>query len=246
MYLVGAGPGDPELITVKGRRVLEQAEVVIYDRLVGDGILSYVAKGAEMVFVGKEDSFHTVPQEDINRLIVDKAKTGRVVVRLKGGDPYIFGRGGEEALLLHEEGIPFEVVPGVTAASAVAAYAGIPLTDRRHSSAVTLVTGHKRNGSDIEDVNWKALAELDSTIVFYMGIKNLKTIAGNLIDNGRSKDTPAAVVRRGSLPEQTTVAGTLADIAEKVRESGLRPPALLVVGDVVGLRGSLGWFEKSN
>lgn len=246
VYLVGAGPGDPELITLKGKRVLEEAEVVIYDRLVGDGLLSYVGKDVEMVFVGKEDSFHTMPQEEINQLIVDKAKTGRVVVRLKGGDPYIFGRGGEEALLLHEEGIPFEVVPGVTAASGVAAYAGIPLTDRRHTSAVTLVTGHKRNGSDVEDVNWKALAELDSTIVFYMGIKNLGTITGNLIDNGRSADTPVAVVRRGSLPDQTTVAGTLTNIAQKVEEAGLRPPALIVVGEVVGLRGSLGWFEKGN
>lgn len=246
VYLVGAGPGDPELITVKGKRLLESAEVVIYDRLVGDGVLTYVGKDVERIFVGKEDSFHTMPQEEINQLIVDKAKTGKVVVRLKGGDPYIFGRGGEEALLLEEEGIPFEVVPGVTAASGVAAYAGIPLTDRRHSSAVTLVTGHKRTGSDIEEVNWKALAELDSTIVFYMGIKNLGTITGNLIDNGMSADTPAAVVRCGSLPEQTTVAGTLTDIAQKVEEAELKPPALLVVGEVVGLRDSLGWFEKGN
>ncbi|MDT8317541.1 MAG: uroporphyrinogen-III C-methyltransferase [bacterium] len=245
VYLVGAGPGDPELITVKGKRVLEEAEVVIYDRLVGDGILSYVGRDVERVFVGKEDSFHTMPQEEINRLIVDKAKTGRIVVRLKGGDPYIFGRGGEEAFLLGEEGIPFEVVPGVTAASGVAAYAGIPLTDRRHSSAVTLVTGHKRAGCDMEEVNWKALAQLDSTIVFYMGIKNLETITANLIDNGRSADTPAAVVRRGTLPEQETVVGTLDNIAQKVEEARLRPPALLVVGEVVGLRASLGWFEKA-
>ena len=245
VYLVGAGPGDPELITVKGRRVLEEAEVVIYDRLVGDGVLTYVGKDVERIFVGKEDSLHTLPQEDINRLIVDKAKTGRVVVRLKGGDPYIFGRGGEEAALLEEEGIPFEVVPGVTAASGVAAYAGIPLTDRRHSSAVTLVTGHKRSGSDVEDVNWKALAELGSTIVFYMGIKNLGSITGKLIDNGRRPDTPAAVVRCGSLPGQVTVTGTLADIAIKVKEQEIKPPALLVVGEVVGLKDSLGWFEKT-
>ena len=246
VYLVGAGPGDPELITVKGKRVMEEAEVIIYDRLVGDGVLTYVGEEVERIFVGKEDSLHTLPQEEINQLIVDKAKTGRVVVRLKGGDPYIFGRGGEEAALLEKEGIPFEVVPGVTAASGVAAYAGIPLTDRRHSSAVTLVTGHKRTGSDIEDVNWKALAELDGTIVFYMGVKNLGTITGKLIDNGRGADTPAAVVRCGTLPDQLTVAGTLADITQKVEKSGLRPPALLVVGEVVGLRGSLGWFEKGN
>jgi len=246
VYLVGAGPGDPDLMTIKGRRLLEEAEVVVYDRLVGDGVLSYVNPMAEKIFVGKEDSYHTLPQEEINRLIADKAKLGNKVVRLKGGDPYIFGRGGEEAQLLYDEGVPFEVIPGVTAASGVAAYAGMPLTDRRHASAVTFVTGHKRIGANIEDVNWKALAELDNTLVFYMGVKNLGPITENLLKNGQSGDTPAAVVRCGTMPEQRTVEGTLANICEKVEKSGLKPPALLVIGGVVALRESLGWFESAH
>lgn len=243
VYLVGAGPGDPELITLKGKRLLEEAEVVIYDRLVGHEVLGYANPAAEKIFVGKEDSCHTLPQEEINRLIADKAMEGKKVVRLKGGDPYIFGRGGEEAHLLFDEGIPFEVVPGVTAASGVAAYAGMPLTDRRHASAVTFVTGHKRVGSEMEEVNWKALADLDNTLVFYMGVKNLGTITENLLKNGQPGDTPAAVVRCGTMPEQQTIEGTLSDICDKVERSGFKPPALLVIGGVVTLRESLGWFE---
>lgn len=244
VYIIGAGPGDPELLTLKGKRVLEAAEVVIYDRLVSNEILAFIPSDAERIFVGKEPAFHSIPQKEINALLVSKAKSGKNVVRLKGGDPYIFGRGSEEGEALSEEDIPFEVVPGVAAATGMAAYAGIPLTDRRYSSGVTFVTGHKRTGKDLGDINWKALAGLDQTIVFYMGIKNLQTITKNLTEHGMAKETPAAVVRLATTTEQETVTGTLDDIKEKVEAATIRPPALLVVGNVVKLRETLNWFEK--
>lgn len=242
VYLVGAGPGNPELLTLKGKRLLEESDVVIYDRLVAKDVLGFAPPGAEKIFVGKEDSFHTIPQEEINLLIVRKAKEGKVVVRLKGGDPYIFGRGGEEAAVLFAEGIPFEVVPGITAASGVAAYAGIPLTDRRYSSAVTFVTGHKRSGEDIADVNWATLAALDSTLVFYMGVKNIRAIAQHLVKEGRSKDTPCAVVRCGTMPDQTLLKATLAEVADEVERRGIAAPALFIVGEVTEMTDVLGWF----
>ncbi|MBI5586932.1 MAG: uroporphyrinogen-III C-methyltransferase [Deltaproteobacteria bacterium] len=245
VYLVGAGPGDPELITLKGKRVLEEAEVVIYDRLVGDGVLEFVNPQAELVFVGKESSNHSRAQEEINRLIATHAKRGKKVVRLKGGDPYIFGRGGEEASYLFNESIPFEVIPGVTAASGVAAYAGIPLTDRRYSSAVTFITGHRMKGEGIDNLNWGALAELNHTIVFYMGVANISEITRKLTENGRSSMTPAAIVSRGTTPEQKTVLGTLSNISKKAFENNVKPPALLVVGEVVNLSAVLNWFEES-
>lgn len=244
VYLVGAGPGDPELITLKGKRALEDAEVVIYDRLVGEGILDFINPSAELIFVGKESSFHTSPQEEINELIVLHARRGKRVVRLKGGDPYIFGRGGEEATHLFSEGIPFEVVPGVTAASGVSAYAGIPLTDRRYSPAVTFVTGHRMKGEGLEDLNWSALAELGHTLVFYMGVANVSIIAKNLIENGRSANTPAALVSRGTMPEQRTVVGTLSNISQRAEEEGVKPPALFIIGEVVSLSSVLNWFEE--
>lgn len=243
VYLVGAGPGDPELITLKGKRALEEAEVVIYDRLVGDGILNFINPKAELVFVGKESSFHSSPQEEINLLIAIHAKRGKRVVRLKGGDPYIFGRGGEEAAYLYGESIPFEVVPGVTAASGVSAYAGIPLTDRRYSSAVTFITGHKMRGEGLESMNWAALAELNHTIVFYMGVANASIITGNLVKNGLPSTTPAAVVSRGTMPDQKTIIGTVVDIARRASNEGIEPPALLIIGEVVNLAGALNWFE---
>jgi len=244
VYLVGAGPGDPELLTIKGKRCIEEADVVIYDRLVAKDILGFAKAGAEMIFVGKEDSYHSIPQEEINRLIADKALEGNVVVRLKGGDPYIFGRGSEEAELLYNEGISFEVVPGITAASGVAAYAGIPLTDRRDASAVSFITGHKRSGDDLSEINWSAYADSGHTLVFYMGVKNIRRITSSLIYNGKDANTPAAVVRSATMPEQKTVTGTLSNIAELVEKSGIEPPALLVVGDVIARRDVLNWFEK--
>lgn len=246
VYFVGAGPGDPELITLKGKRVLEEAEVVIYDRLVGEEILAFVNPDAELIYVGKESSFHTRPQEEINLLIASSAKKGKRVVRLKGGDPYIFGRGGEEASFLSRESIPFEVVPGVTAASGVAAYAGIPLTDRRHSPAVTFVTGHRMKGEGLENLNWEALSRLDHTIVFYMGVANIPEITRSLIKAGMPEETPAALVSRATMPEQKTVLGMLSDIAQKAKENCVKPPALLVIGGVVSLSGLLNWFEKAS
>lgn len=243
VYLVGAGPGDPELLTLKGKRVLEEAEVVIYDRLVGEGILNLVNPFAELIFVGKESSFHSSPQEEINRAIAEHAQKGKKVVRLKGGDPYIFGRGGEEATHLFNEGIPFEVIPGVTAASGISAYAGIPLTDRRYSPAVTFITGHRMSGEGLESLNWAALAEFNHTIVFYMGVANTPQIIKNLINNGKSANTPAALVSRGTMPGQKTVLGTLADIANKAKEEDVKPPALLIIGEVVNLSFMLNWFE---
>lgn len=245
VYLVGAGPGDPELITLKGKRVLEQAQVVIYDRLVGEGILAFANPSAELVFVGKESSFHSSPQDEINRLIASHAKKGKRVVRLKGGDPFIFGRGGEEACYLASEGIPFEVVPGITAAAGVASYSGIPLTDRRYSQAVTLMTGHRMSGEGLESINWAPLAELGHTLVFYMGVANISEITSRLMLNGRQPSTPAAVVSKATTSFQQTIIGTLDDIAARCRQMEVRPPALLVIGEVVSLSPILNWFESS-
>ena len=244
VYIVGAGPGDPELLTIKGKRLLEEAEVVIYDKLVGEGVLDFVNPGAELIYVGKEPDYHLIPQEEINGLIVTKAKSGKAVVRLKGGDPYIFGRGSEEVEALFNAGISFEVVPGIAAASGVSSYAGIPLTDRRYSSGVTFVTGHKRAGNDMEDVNWQALAKLNHTLVFYMGIKNMNLIVDSLKANGMSGETPAAIVMLASTKDQKSITGDLSNIQERFLESGIKPPALLIVGHVIKLRDKLNWFEK--
>lgn len=233
------------MLTLKGKRVLEEAQVVIYDRLVGEGILAFANPSAEFAFVGKEASFHSSPQEEINHLIALHAKKGKRVVRLKGGDPYIFGRGGEEASHLAAEGIPFEVIPGITAASGIACYAGIPLTDRRYSQAVTLITGHRMTGEGLESMNWASLAEPGHTLVFYMGVANITEITGNLILNGRKPSTPAAVVSNGTTSSQHTLIGTLDNIASKCKREGIRPPALLIVGEVVSLSPILNWFEPS-
>ena len=243
VYLVGAGPGDSELITLKGLRLLKEADVVIYDRLVGPEVLDLINTTAERIFVGKKKSFHARPQEEINRLIEESAKEGKVIVRLKGGDPYIFGRGSEEARFLAEAGIPFEVVPGVTAASGVAAYAGMPLTDRSVTPAVTFVAGHRMTGKGIDLLDWNALASFSHSIVFYMALTNLKAIADNLIKNGKDPKTPAGVVMDATMATQKTVLGTLADIDSLVKAAGLRPPVILVVGEVALLGVSLKWFE---
>ena len=243
VYLVGAGPGDKELITVRGLNLLKEADVVIYDRLVGPGMLDYINPAAERIFVGKSSSYHARPQEEINSLLEEKAKEGGTIVRLKGGDPYIFGRGSEEARFLSTARIPFEVVPGVTAASAVASYAGIPLTDRGVAPAVTFVAGHRMKGKGLDDLDWKALASFDHTLVFYMALTNLSTIAARLIENGKAALTPAAVVKDATMATQETVAGTLGDIDSLVRAAGLAPPVILIVGEVVRLKGALNWFE---
>ena len=245
VYLIGAGPGDPSLITVKGRALLEKAEVVVYDYLASKKLLAYVPKDAELIYAGKMGGVkHTHTQAEINRMLVEHAMAGKTVVRLKGGDPFIFGRGGEEIEELVEAGVPFEVVPGVTSATAAATYAGVPITHRQYTSSVAFVTGHEDPTKADSNIAWDKLATGIGTLVFYMGIKNLPHITQRLMEHGRDPQTPVLVVRWASTPEQRSVVGTLADIAEVVREANIKPPALVVVGEVVSLREKINWFEK--
>ncbi len=243
VYLVGAGPGNPGLITVKGADSIQRADVIVYDYLVDARLLEMKRPEAETIYVGKMGGRHAVEQDDINAVLVQKAQEGKVVCRLKGGDPCVFGRGGEEALALAEHGIPFEIVPGVTAAVAAPAYAGIPVTHRSLASTCALVTGHEDPTKEASSVDWSKIATGAGTIVFYMGVKNLPEITAKLIEHGRSPDTPAATVQWGTTPRQRTVVGTLDDLAGKVKQAGLTPPAVTVVGDVVSLRDRLAWFE---
>ncbi len=236
--LVGAGPGDPELLTLRGRALLGRADVVFYDNLAAPAALGYAADGAERIYVGKKRAEQPYSQQQINELLIGEARKGRNVVRLKGGDPYIFGRGGEEALALAAAGIPFEVVPGVTSAVGAAAYAGIPLTHRDHTQAVTFVTGHQADSLD-----WDSLAGRQTLVVF-MGLTSAAEIASRLLQAGRSAETPAAAVRWCTRGDQQTVAATLGDLPERIAESRLKPPALVIIGEVVGLRRSVNWFEK--
>jgi uroporphyrinogen III methyltransferase/synthase len=244
VYLVGAGPGDPGLLTLKAKACIEKADVVIYDYLANAVFLDYAKRGAERIYVGKEGGRHTLGQNEINRLIVEKASAGLRVVRLKGGDPFIFGRGGEEAQELVKAGIPFEVVPGVTSAIAVPAYAGIPLTHRDFTATVAFVTGHEDPGKETSNIAWDKIATGIGTLVFLMGVGNLPKIAASLMEHGRSPATPVAVIRAGTGPSQRTVTGSLGNIAEVAKKEGLKPPAIIVVGDVVGLRNNLNWFEQ--
>ncbi len=243
VYIIGAGPGDPGLFTLRGVKCLQAADVVVYDQLVSTELLDFARRDARLIYAGKQGGDHTIPQAEINRILVEEARNGRVVARLKGGDPFIFGRGGEEAEELVQAGIPFEVVPGVTSAIAVPAYAGIPLTHRGYTSTVAFVTGHEDPGKEKSDIDWKTLAGI-GTLVFLMGVKNLEQIAGSLMENGKSPDTPVALIRRGTTPDQATLTATLGDVAAKARASRIAPPAILVVGEAVGLRQSLNWFER--
>jgi uroporphyrinogen III methyltransferase/synthase len=244
VFLVGAGPGDPGLITVKGLGCIARADVVIYDYLASPALLAHANPDAEMIYVGKKGGDHTLPQEGINALIVEKARQGYAVARLKGGDPFIFGRGGEEAEVLIAAGIPFEVVPGVTAAIGASAYAGIPLTHRDYTSDVAFVTGHEDPNKAASSLDWKALATGIGTLVFFMGVKNLPTIAANLVANGRPEDTPVAVIRWGTTPKQKTVTGTLGTIVDDTHRAGIKAPAIIIVGGVVNLRKTMQWFEN--
>lgn len=244
VYLVGSGPGDPGLLTLKAKECIEKADVVIYDYLANVVFLEYAKKDAERIYVGKEGGRHTLGQNEINRLIVEKAREGLSVVRLKGGDPFIFGRGGEEAQELVKAGIPFEVVPGVTSAIAVPAYAGIPLTHRDFTATVAFVTGHEDPTKETSNIAWDKIATGIGTLVFLMGVGNLSKIASSLMDHGRSPDTPVAVIRAGTVPEQRTVTGSLGTIAEIAQKEKIKPPAIIVVGDVVSLRKDLNWFEQ--
>ena len=243
VYIIGGGPGDPGLLTVKGKECLEKAEVVVYDYLIGSDILAYANPDARLVYVGKQGGAHTVTQDALNRILVEEAMRGRMVVRLKGGDPFIFGMGGEEAQVLAEAEIPFEIIPGISSAVAVPAYAGIPLTHRRHTSAVAFVTGHEDPTKEKSRLDWDCLAGIE-TLVFLMGVKNLSRIIEMLIEKGKDPRTPSALIRWGTTPGQETLTARLADIATIAEERNFSPPAIFVVGDVVRLREELAWFEK--
>lgn len=243
VYLIGAGPGDPGLITVKGLKVLRRAEVVVYDQLASPTLLAEAPAAAEIIYVGKKAGEHALPQGEINRLLIDKARAGLRVVRFKGGDPFVFGRGGEEAEALAAAGLPFEIIPGVTAAVAVPAYAGIPVTHRGLASLVTFITGHEDPTKEQSDIPWDILAQSRGTLVFLMGVKNLAENCRRLMAGGRPPETPAAVIQSGATLEQRTVVGALGDIAELARAAAVKPPAILVVGEVVRLRDRLKWWE---
>ena len=240
VYLVGAGPGDPGLMTVRGLQLLRDAQIVVYDQLVNPALLEEVSANAERIFVGKQAGKHCIAQNQINRVLIDYARRGYEVVRLKGGDPFVFGRGGEEAEALADAGIPFEIVPGVSSAVAVPAYAGIPLTHREYASSFAVVTGHEAIKTK-SSVDWAKLATAVDTLVILMGQHNLPAIVAKLLAHGRSPETPAAVIRQGTTAEQETVTGTLADIVEK--SAALKAPALIVIGNVVGLKDKLSWFD---
>jgi uroporphyrinogen III methyltransferase/synthase len=238
VYLVGAGPGDPELITIKGRKALERADCIFYDHLASNALLDFAPASAERVYVGKKKGDHCLPQEEITRLLIEEARRGRTVVRLKGGDPFIFGRGGEEAEALAAAGVPFEVVPGVSTPMGIAAYCGVPLTHRNFTPAVSFVTGH-----EVERIDWERLGRAE-TLVIFMGLTNFDRIAAEMMARGRSGETPAMAVRWGTRPDQETLVGTLATLPGLIHERRMKPPATIVVGEVVSLREKLNWYER--
>ncbi len=244
VYLVGAGPGDPDLLTFRALRLMQRADVVLYDRLIGKDILSFVRRDAERIYVGKLPRDHTLPQEDISQLMVRLAKAGNRVLRLKGGDPFIFGRGGEEIQVLADADIPFQVVPGVTAAAGCGAYAGIPLTHRDHAQSCVFVTAHGRNG--VLDLDWDVLARPSQTVAIYMGLSHFASLVEGFANCGVDVDTPVAVIENGTLPEQKVVTGRLSDIEARLKQSGIKGPAIIIVGGVVTLRDQLNWVNTQN
>jgi uroporphyrin-III C-methyltransferase len=243
VYLVGAGPGDPDLITVKGLRCLQRADVILYDRLVNPELLKHAKKGAKLVYCGKLPNYHTMKQETINHFLVKYAKKGLQVVRLKGGDPFVFGRGGEEAEECRKNDVQFEVVPGITSGIAASAYAGIPVTHRTLSKSFAFITGHQA-GDVAAEHQWSQLAKAVDTICVYMGVSHLSTIVKQLIEFGKSPKTPIALIHWGTLSDQKTVVGTLETIEEKVRESEISNPSMIVIGEVVRLHDQLNWFQE--
>ena len=245
VYLVGTGPGDPGLITVRALELLQAADVVVYDKLIPDGILAKAKSGAELVNAGKQAGKHTLPQDEINSLLCSYAKEGKMVVRLKGGDPFIFGRGGEEALELRKAGIKYEIVCGVTSGAAATAYAGIPITQRGISTSVHFITGHEDPSKSESQVDFESLARLEGTLVFYMGVGKLPMIASELMKFGKSPGTPCAVIQSGTRSGQRTVTGKLSEIADVVKESGIKPPAIICIGEVCKFRDELAWFEDA-
>lgn len=243
VYLVGSGPGDPGLLTIKGKECLEKADVIIYDRLVNPALLCYANQAVELIYVGKSPDKHTLKQEEINLLLVKKAQKGKIVVRLKGGDPFVFGRGGEEAETLVEHNIPFEIVPGITSAIAVPAYAGIPVTHRDFTSTIGIITGNEDPDKEEANIDWDKITGF-GTLVFLMGMANLSKIIDKLLDHGLTIETPIALIRWGTRPEQKTIVGNLGNILEKAERVKFKNPAIIIVGEVVSLREKLSWFEN--
>ena len=243
VYLVGTGPGDPDLLTFRALRLMQQADVVLYDRLIGDGILNLVRRDASRIYVGKMKKDHSVPQEEISELLIRLAREGKRVLRLKGGDPFVFGRGGEEIATLADNGVAFQVIPGVTAANGCAAYAGIPLTHRDHAQSYVVVTGHEKDGK--LNLNWKSLIQPRQTVVIYMGLTSLGTITEGFLSNGADPATPAAVIENGTRAGQRVITGTLESLPDKSTEAEIKSPALIIVGSVVTLRDKLSWFANT-
>lgn len=243
VYIVGAGPGDPDLITVKGLRAIKEADVILYDRLINKQLLTYAKPDAELIFVGKLPNYHGVIQDRINTLLVEHGKKEKVVTRLKGGDPFVFGRGAEEAEVLAEAGVPFEIVPGITSGIAAPAYAGIPVTHRDHSSSFAIVTGHMREGKD-DSIKWESLATGIDTLAIYMGVGNLPYICKQLTKHGKPADTPVALIHWGTTDVQKTVTGTLDTIVEMVQQEKVENPSMIVIGEVVKVREKIQWFGK--
>jgi len=242
VYLVGTGPGDPDLLTFRALRLMQQADVVLYDRLIGDGILNLVRRDAERIYVGKQTDDHTVPQEEIGNMLIRLAQEGKRVLRLKGGDPFMFGRGGEEIEALSENDISFQVIPGITAANGCASYAGIPLTHRDHAQSCVFVTGHEKDGE--LNLNWESLIQPRQTVVLYMGLSSLGAITSGFIGNGADPSTPAAVIENGTRAGQRVITGTLETLTEQTAEAGVKSPALIMIGSVVTLRDKLSWFAN--
>ena len=242
VYLVGAGPGDPDLITVKGLRCIQEADVILYDRLVNKELFTYAKEGVELINCGKLPDYHLLQQETINRFLVKYAKKGKIVTRLKGGDPFVFGRGGEEAEALTENGIHFEIVPGITAGIAAPAYAGIPVTHRDHASSFAIVTGHRKKDED-DNIKWESLAKGIDTLAIYMGVKNLPYIQGKLLEHGKSPETPVALIHWGTLKTQKTAISTLANVLKTAQNAEISNPCMIVVGEVVTLSEKINWFE---
>jgi uroporphyrin-III C-methyltransferase/precorrin-2 dehydrogenase/sirohydrochlorin ferrochelatase len=243
VYLVGTGPGDPDLLTFRALRLMQQADVVLYDRLIGDGILNLVRRDAKRIYVGKLPKNHTVPQEEIGKMLIHLAQEGKRVLRLKGGDPFVFGRGGEEIEALSENGITFQVIPGVTAAVGCAAYAGIPLTHRDHAQGCIFVTGHEKDGN--LDLNWDALIQPRQTVVVYMGLSSLGSITEGFVTHGADPETPAAIIENGTREGQRVISGTLASLPGKTAQAGIKSPALIIIGSVVTLKDKLSWFAET-
>ncbi|NIW13146.1 MAG: uroporphyrinogen-III C-methyltransferase [Candidatus Thorarchaeota archaeon] len=244
VYLVGAGPGDPDLLSVKALRILKKADVVVYDRLVMKPILKLIPKKIKKIYVGKRPGKHAISQDKISETLVDEAKRGKVVIRLKGGDPFLFARGGEEAQKLRKAGVQFEVVPGITSALAVPAYVGIPVTHRDYASSVVIVTGHEDPTKMESRVKWGKLATSVDTIVVLMGVGKLRSIVQSLLSGGRDPATSVAIIESGTTSDQRTTTGTLNNIVQKAREKGVKPPAIIVIGDVVKLQEELSWFKR--